>query len=297
MLAQRLPGLLPPLSRRGVAGDLDGPFHGRPDRQGALTRARPFRAPAPFGQHGRAHRRRHWREARRGLPGAQRRAVPGRAAGIQPPGAGYPAPAAGDGRGDGGARQRPYPLSGPGAAGGGDEPCRCGYGGAGTGHAARRRAASRTIRAASPGRCSTASTCTVDVPPVTAADLALPPPAEGTAEVAARVAAAREIQAARAGRRRGRRARSTPAPKGAGWRPSPRSTRRAGPCWPAPPRPAASRARGWTPHPAPRAHHRRPGGPRQRAPRARGRGADLSAGGAGDGGAGKHGRECSEFDG
>jgi magnesium chelatase family protein len=37
----------------------------------------------------------------------------------------------------------------------------------------------------------------VDVPPVSAADLALPPPAEGTAEVAARVAAAREIQAAR----------------------------------------------------------------------------------------------------
>jgi magnesium chelatase family protein len=39
---------------------------------------------------------------------------------------------------------------------------------------------------------------TVDVPPVTAADLALPPPAEGTAEVAARVAAARELQAERA---------------------------------------------------------------------------------------------------
>ena len=39
---------------------------------------------------------------------------------------------------------------------------------------------------------------TVDVPPVTAADLALPPPAEGTAEVAARVAAAREIQMSRA---------------------------------------------------------------------------------------------------
>jgi magnesium chelatase family protein len=39
---------------------------------------------------------------------------------------------------------------------------------------------------------------TVDVPPVTAADLALPPPAEGTAEVAARVAEARGIQAERA---------------------------------------------------------------------------------------------------
>ena len=38
----------------------------------------------------------------------------------------------------------------------------------------------------------------VDVPPVTAADLSLPAPAEGSAEVAARVAAARNIQAARA---------------------------------------------------------------------------------------------------
>jgi magnesium chelatase family protein len=38
----------------------------------------------------------------------------------------------------------------------------------------------------------------VDVPAVTAADLALPPPAEGTAEVAARVAAARDLAAVRA---------------------------------------------------------------------------------------------------
>ena len=38
----------------------------------------------------------------------------------------------------------------------------------------------------------------VEVDPVSAADLALPPPAEGSAEVAARVAAARRIQTARA---------------------------------------------------------------------------------------------------
>jgi magnesium chelatase family protein len=38
----------------------------------------------------------------------------------------------------------------------------------------------------------------VDVPPVTPADLALPPPTEGTAEVAARVAAARALAAQRA---------------------------------------------------------------------------------------------------
>jgi magnesium chelatase family protein len=40
----------------------------------------------------------------------------------------------------------------------------------------------------------------VEVPPVTAADLALPPPAEGTAEAAARVAQARALQAERAAR-------------------------------------------------------------------------------------------------
>lgn len=38
----------------------------------------------------------------------------------------------------------------------------------------------------------------IDVPPVTAIDLALPPPAEGSAEVAARVLAARQIQMDRA---------------------------------------------------------------------------------------------------
>jgi magnesium chelatase family protein len=38
------------------------------------------------------------------------------------------------------------------------------------------------------------------VPPVTAADLALPPPSEGAAEVAARVGAARDVQAQRAAR-------------------------------------------------------------------------------------------------
>ena len=40
----------------------------------------------------------------------------------------------------------------------------------------------------------------IDVPPVTAMDMALPAPAEGSAEVAARVAAARELQAERAKR-------------------------------------------------------------------------------------------------
>lgn len=38
---------------------------------------------------------------------------------------------------------------------------------------------------------------TVETPPVTAADMALPPPSEGTAEAAARVAGARALQAER----------------------------------------------------------------------------------------------------
>lgn len=38
----------------------------------------------------------------------------------------------------------------------------------------------------------------VEVPPVTAADMALPPPAEGTAEAAARITVARALQADRA---------------------------------------------------------------------------------------------------
>ena len=40
----------------------------------------------------------------------------------------------------------------------------------------------------------------IEVPPVTAIDMALPPPAEGSAEVRARVEAARQLQAERAQR-------------------------------------------------------------------------------------------------
>ena len=107
-----------------------------------------------------------------------------------------------------------YP--GPGAAGGGDEPLPL-----------------RPSAAPARGHCGKAPRCQlayqgrvsgplldridlqVEVPPVTAADLALPPPAEGTAEVAARVPQAREV--ARRARRRARPRRrapaSTPAPR------------------------------------------------------------------------------------
>src|ERR1700722_16937561 len=61
-----------------------------------------------------------------------------------------------------------------------------------------RRAAPRNIRAGSRGRCSTGSTCMSTCRRWgRAVDLALPPPAEGAAAIARRVAAARARQAER----------------------------------------------------------------------------------------------------
>jgi len=63
--------------------------------------------------------------------------------------------------------------------------------------AARRTcAAPQTTRRGYPARCSTASIC-ISRCAVTAADLILPPPSEGSREVAARVARARDVQAER----------------------------------------------------------------------------------------------------
>ena len=70
-------------------------------------------------------------------------------------------------------------------------PCRCGHLGDPALACAGRRAAPPITRPRCRGRCSTASTCMSTSRRVSAADLALPPPAEGSAEVAARVAAAR----------------------------------------------------------------------------------------------------------
>jgi magnesium chelatase family protein len=77
-------------------------------------------------------------------------------------------------------------------------PCRCGLGGPGRGHCGKGPRCQMAYQSRVSGPLLDRIDLTVDVPPVTAADLALPPPAEGTAEVAARVAAAREVQAARA---------------------------------------------------------------------------------------------------
>ncbi len=76
-------------------------------------------------------------------------------------------------------------------------PCRCGY------LAVASRACTRAPRCAFDyqsrisGPMFDRIDLHVDVPDVSAADLTLPPPAEGSAEVAARIAAARAIQLAR----------------------------------------------------------------------------------------------------
>jgi len=74
-------------------------------------------------------------------------------------------------------------------------PCRCG-GGAGMCRRAPRCAIEYQGRLSGP--LLDRIDLQLDVPPVTAADLALPPPAEGSADVAARVLAARDVQSARA---------------------------------------------------------------------------------------------------
>ena len=160
-------------------------------------------------------------------------------------------------------------------------PCRCGHR---RRRARRLRRARRAARRDYQGRISGPVMDRIDlqveVPPVTAADLALPPPAEGTAEAAARVAAARALQAERARRGGDGRRRSTPRPTGDFLRPI-ADLDAAGP------RPAGPRRRGrrpdrprLDPHPAPGPHHRRPGRLGRGAPRPRGRGADLPARGA-----------------
>ncbi|MFI4934981.1 MAG: ATP-binding protein, partial [Caulobacterales bacterium] len=77
-------------------------------------------------------------------------------------------------------------------------PCRCGLGGPGRGYCGKAPRCQISYQSRVSGPLLDRIDLTVDVPPVTAADLALPPPAEGTAEVAARVAAARDLQTARA---------------------------------------------------------------------------------------------------
>ena len=198
MLAQRLPGLLPPLTPaelletsmiHSIAGLI---------AKGALTRSRPFRAP-------------HHSASMAALTGGGVRVRPGEVSlahnGVlfldelpefsgqaldslrQPLESGEVIVARAN------AHVR-YPARVQLVAA--MNPCRCGVGGLGRGACGRAPACQRTYQGRVSGPMMDRIDLTVDVPPVTAADLALPPPAEGSAEVAARVAAARDIQSARA---------------------------------------------------------------------------------------------------
>src|SRR5271170_3930182 len=77
-------------------------------------------------------------------------------------------------------------------------PCRCGHGGLGRGACGRAPRCIQSYQSRVSGPLMDRIDLQIEVPPVTAADLALPPPAEGTAEAAARVAQARAMQQERA---------------------------------------------------------------------------------------------------
>lgn len=77
-------------------------------------------------------------------------------------------------------------------------PCRCGMGGVGKGACGKAPKCQRDYQGRVSGPMMDRIDLQIDVPPVTVADMALPSPAEGSAEVAARVVAARRLQAERA---------------------------------------------------------------------------------------------------
>ena len=77
-------------------------------------------------------------------------------------------------------------------------PCRCGVGGPGRGACGRAPRCQSDYQGRISGPLMDRIDLQVEVPPVTPADLALPPPSEGTAEAAARVGQARRMQAERA---------------------------------------------------------------------------------------------------
>jgi magnesium chelatase family protein len=194
MMAQRLPGILPPLTStelletsmvHSVAGLI---------AKGALTRARPFRAP-------------HHSASMAALTGGGLRAKPGEVSlahnGVlfldelpefsgqaleslrQPLETGEVTVARAN-------FHIRYPARVQLVAA--MNPCRCGVGGPGRGACGRAPRCQRDYQNKISGPLLDRIDLQIDVPPVAAADLALPMPTEGSAEVAARVGAARERQ-------------------------------------------------------------------------------------------------------
>jgi len=197
MLAARAPGLLPPLSPRelldvsmiqSVSGLLD---------RGRLSKARPFRAP-------------HHSASMAAMVGGGVRIRPGEASlaheGVlfldelpefqpqvldslrQPLETGEIAVARANARVTFPARFQLIAAM---------NPCRCGWAGENGEACARGPKCAASYQARISGPLLDRIDLQIDIPPVTPADLSLPPAAEGTAEAAARVAAARAIQADR----------------------------------------------------------------------------------------------------
>lgn len=198
MLAQRLPGLLPPLTpaellETSLVHSIAGLI-----AKGALTRARPFRSP-------------HHSASMAALTGGGLRVKPGEVSlahnGVlfldelpefsaqaldslrQPLETGEVTVARAN------AHVR-YPARVQLVAA--MNPCRCGLGGLGRGACGKAPRCQQTYQSRVSGPLLDRIDLSVEVPPVTAADLALPVPSEGTAEAAARVAAARDVQFRRA---------------------------------------------------------------------------------------------------
>ncbi len=197
MMAARMPGLLPPLTSQelletsriwSVAGMIE---------RGALTHERPFRAP-------------HHSASMAALTGGGLRAKPGEASlahnGVlfldelpeysaqaldslrQPLETGEIVVARAN-------HHVKYPARFQLVAA--MNPCRCGVGGFGKGACGKAPRCQRDYQNRISGPMFDRIDLTVETPPVTAADMALPPPSEGTAEAAARVAVARAMQAER----------------------------------------------------------------------------------------------------
>ncbi|WP_421730914.1 YifB family Mg chelatase-like AAA ATPase [Brevundimonas sp.] len=194
MMASRLPGLLPPLTTQelletsqiwSVAGMIE---------RGALTHDRPFRAP-------------HHSASMAALTGGGLRAKPGEASlahnGVlfldelpeysaqaldslrQPLETGEIVVARAN-------HHVKYPARFQLVAA--MNPCRCGVGGFGKGACGKAPRCQRDYQNRISGPMFDRIDLTVETPPVTAADMALPAPAEGTAEAAARVSVARAMQ-------------------------------------------------------------------------------------------------------
>ena len=197
MLAERAPGLLPPLDAQellevsmvqSVAGLLE---------KGRLSRTRPFRAP-------------HHSASMAAMVGGGARVRPGEASlahhGVlfldelpefhpqvldslrQPLETGEIAVARANSRVTYPARFQLIAAM---------NPCRCGWAGENGQACARGPKCAQSYQARVSGPMMDRIDLQIDVPPVTPADLALPPAPEGTAEAAARVARARAVQAER----------------------------------------------------------------------------------------------------